>query len=46
MHLLENEVIAELLTLGRRSKSGKTKMLSLWATKEMRKLKNQAAAPS
>jgi importin subunit beta-1 len=38
---VDNEVIAELLTQGRRSKTNKTKMLAMWATKELRKLKNQ-----
>ncbi|KAL7977189.1 hypothetical protein Chor_009138 [Crotalus horridus] len=35
-------LIHELLTEGRRSKTNKTKTLSTWATKELRKLKNQA----
>ncbi|XP_013913313.1 PREDICTED: importin subunit beta-1 [Thamnophis sirtalis] len=35
-------MIHELLTEGRRSKTNKTKTLSTWATKELRKLKNQA----
>uniref|UniRef100_A0A8C4QZJ4 Karyopherin (importin) beta 1 n=1 Tax=Eptatretus burgeri TaxID=7764 RepID=A0A8C4QZJ4_EPTBU len=34
-------MIAELLTEGRRSKTNKTKTLANWATKEVRKLKNQ-----
>uniref|UniRef100_S4RRQ0 Karyopherin (importin) beta 1 n=1 Tax=Petromyzon marinus TaxID=7757 RepID=S4RRQ0_PETMA len=34
-------MIAELLTEGRRSKTNKTKTLATWATKELRKLKNQ-----
>lgn len=38
--LLEAEAINELLTQGRRSKTSKTKTLSQWATKEIRKLKN------
>ena len=38
--LLDVEPIAELLTQGRRSKTTKTKTLSTWATKEIRKLKN------
>ena len=38
--LLDVEPIAELLTQGRRSKTSKTKTLSTWATKEIRKLKN------
>ncbi|NXW55096.1 IMB1 protein, partial [Eurystomus gularis] len=35
-------MIHELLTEGRRSKTSKTKTLATWATKELRKLKNQA----
>ncbi|NXA55908.1 IMB1 protein, partial [Nothocercus julius] len=35
-------MIHELLTEGRRSKTNKTKTLATWATKELRKLKNQA----
>jgi importin subunit beta-1 len=38
--LLDVEPISELLTQGRRSKTNKTKTLSTWATKEIRKLKN------
>lgn len=38
--LLDVEPISELLTQGRRSKTSKTKTLSQWATKEIRKLKN------
>merc|ERR1719189_3327795 len=38
--LLDVDPISELLTCGRRSKASKTKTLSLWATKEIRKLKN------
>merc|ERR1719189_1063980 len=38
--LLDVEPISELLTVGRRSKTSKTKTLSTWATKEIRKLKN------
>jgi len=38
--LVDVEPITELLTQGRRSKTGKTKSLSQWATKEIRKLKN------
>lgn len=44
LQLIDNEIVNELLTQGRRSKTGKTKMLSTWATKEMRKLKNQTSA--
>ncbi|NWU87923.1 IMB1 protein, partial [Onychorhynchus coronatus] len=35
-------MIHELLSEGRRSKTNKTKTLATWATKELRKLKNQA----
>ena len=38
--MLDVEPIADLLTQGRRSKQTKTKSLSTWATKEIRKLKN------
>jgi importin subunit beta-1 len=38
--LVDVEPVTELLTQGRRSKTGKTKSLSQWATKEIRKLKN------
>ena len=38
--LLDVEPISELLTMGRRSKASKTKTLSNWATKEIKKLKN------
>lgn len=37
---VEQEPIADLLNHGRRSKITKTKTLSIWATKEIRKLKN------
>jgi importin subunit beta-1 len=40
--LVEKDAISSLLTKGRRSKTGKTKTLSTWATREIRKLKNQA----
>jgi len=40
LSLLDVEPISELLTQGRRSKTQKTKTLSQWATKEIRKLKN------
>lgn len=43
LHLLDVEPIAELLTQGRRSKTSKTKMLSQWATKEIRKLKQASS---
>ena len=42
--LLDVEPITELLTQGRRSKTSKTKTLSQWATKEIRKLKNSTSA--
>ena len=38
--LLDIEPVNEMLTQGRRSKANKTKTLSQWATKEIRKLKN------
>ncbi len=41
--LLDVDPIADLLTQGRRSKTNKTKTLSQWATKELRKLKNANA---
>lgn len=40
LSLLDVEPISDLLTQGRRSKITKTKALSQWATKEIRKLKN------
>jgi len=40
VQLLDVEPITDLLTAGRRSKTTKTKTLSTWATKEVRKLKN------
>jgi len=40
VQLLDVEPITDLLTAGRRSKTTKTKTLSTWATKEIRKLKN------
>ena len=39
--LLEKQAINELLQEGRRSKTHKTKQVATWATKEMRKLKQQ-----
>lgn len=39
--LVDNDVIAELLTEGRRSRTPKTKSLSVWATKQIRKTKQQ-----
>ncbi|XP_042897818.1 importin subunit beta-1 isoform X1 [Parasteatoda tepidariorum] len=41
---VDNEVISELLTKGRRSKTSKTKTLATWASKEIRKLKNAASS--
>ncbi|XP_055926038.1 importin subunit beta-1-like isoform X1 [Argiope bruennichi] len=41
--LVDNDIINELLTKGRRSKTVKTKTLATWATKEIRKLKNAAS---
>lgn len=41
--MLDVEPISELLTQGRRSKMTKTKTLSTWATKEIRKLKNASS---
>ena len=38
---LEKPAINELLQEGRRSKTHKTKQVATWATKEMRKLKQQ-----
>lgn len=38
--LVDVDPISDLLTQGRRSKTSKTKTLSQWATKEIRKLKN------
>lgn len=40
LSMFDVEPISELLTQGRRSKTSKTKTLSQWATKEIRKLKN------
>ncbi|XP_013779228.1 importin subunit beta-1-like isoform X1 [Limulus polyphemus] len=42
--LLDNEIISDLLTKGRRSKATKTKTLASWATKEVKKLKNAASS--
>jgi len=41
--ILDVEPISDLLTQGRRSKTTKTKTLSTWATKEIRKLKNASS---
>lgn len=43
--MLDQEVINEMLTLGRRSRTNRTKTLATWATKELRKLKN-ASTPA
>ncbi len=40
LSMLDVDPISDLLTQGRRSKTSKTKTLSQWATKEIRKLKN------
>jgi importin subunit beta-1 len=42
--MLDVDPVAELLTQGRRSKTTKTKTLSQWATKEIRKLKNASSS--
>ncbi|XP_076054575.1 importin subunit beta Fs(2)Ket isoform X2 [Oratosquilla oratoria] len=42
LELVETEPINSLLTQGRRSKTSKTKTLATWATKEIRKLKNNS----
>lgn len=42
--LLDIEPLHNLLTKARRSKSSKTKTLATWATREIRKLKNEAAS--
>ncbi|XP_012254098.1 importin subunit beta-1 isoform X2 [Athalia rosae] len=44
--MVETEPLTELLTKGRRSRTGKTKTLATWATKEIRKLKNAANVQS
>ena len=44
--LVDKDVISELLQAGRRSKTSKTKTLSTWATKEIRKLKNASTVSS
>ena len=41
--LVEKEQITNLMTIGRKSKTGKTKTLATWASREMRKLKNAAS---
>lgn len=42
LQLLDVDPITNLLQKGRRSKSSRTKHLAMWATKEIRKLKNVA----
>lgn len=42
--LLDLETINEMLSQGRRSRVARTKTLATWATKELRKLKNNATA--
>lgn len=44
LYLLDQEPIHEMLSLGRRSRISRTKTLATWATRELRKLKNNAAA--
>lgn len=44
MSLVDNEYVTELLNMGRRSKTSKTKTLATWASKELRKLKSQTSA--
>ena len=46
LSMVDVEPINDLLTQGRRSKSTKTKQLSQWATKQIRKMKNDAANPT
>ena len=43
LQFFDREPISSLLTKGRRSKAPKTKQLATWATRELRKLKNQAS---
>ena len=43
LHLLYTEDVTELLTAGRRSRHNKTRNVSQWATREVRKLRNNAA---
>jgi len=44
--LVDKDLITDLLQSGRRSKTPKTKTLSTWATKEIRKLKNASTVSS
>ena len=41
--MFDREPISSLLTKGRRSKASKAKQLATWATREIRKLKNQSS---
>ena len=43
LQFFDREPISSLLTKGRRSKAPKTKQLATWATRELRKLKNQSS---
>lgn len=43
LQLVETEAITNLLHMGRRSKTAKTKTLALWATKEIRRLKTNSS---
>ena len=42
--LVDTEPVSEMLAIGRRSKTAKTKTLSNWATKEIRRLKAAAGS--
>ncbi|KAF6769003.1 hypothetical protein AHF37_12761 [Paragonimus kellicotti] len=42
LNLVEVDAVANVLQKGRRAKSSRTKNLAVWATKEIRKLKNAA----
>lgn len=42
--VVDNELLNQLLHKGKRSKTSKTRTLSIWAIKEIRKLKSNAAA--
>lgn len=44
LDILDVEPVNELLTQGRRSKINKTKSLANWATKEIRKLKQNTSS--
>ncbi|XP_068237171.1 importin subunit beta-1 isoform X1 [Palaemon carinicauda] len=45
LQLVETDPITNLLQMGRRSKTAKTKTLALWATKEIRRLKSNSSCP-